>query len=409
MVLKKNTNPEELWLLQKEKVLAWLRVGFSLVAILVIQLNPDRAARFPILSQISLYSFLLYSLLILYLTKGEKSDSRKIGLATTCLDLFWVSFIVFSTGGSRTPFFVYYLFPVITASSRYGIKGSVIVAFIGVVFYGFIRFSSSSERPIDIDTFIIRSIYLLALAYIFGFLSEFEKKQNQKLMALYKTASETAAREERSRIIRELHDRLLQVLASLRLRLEICRKRFLNSPQQLEDELSEMEEITQSSLKEVRAFLSEKTLPIGSQASLNLQPGTFQERLIEEMEFLRDKLGIRAIFETTPEKLDLAPKVEQEVYYVLREGLANLARHAQASRAELLLKEVDAELQGSIEDDGVGFDLANAKGGKGYGLVSMEERIKKLGGRLSIETFPGRGTKVFFRVPLKAETVGNEE
>ena len=109
--------PQDQWIFQKERILAWLRVGFAVVAVAVIQFNPARVARFPLLSYISLGSFLIYSLVILYFTVRGRADSKKIGLTTTCLDLIWVSLIVFSTGGSATPFFVYYFFPVITARS----------------------------------------------------------------------------------------------------------------------------------------------------------------------------------------------------------------------------------------------------------------------------------------------------
>jgi signal transduction histidine kinase len=387
--------PEEQWLQQKEKVLAWVRLGFSVAAILVVQLNPERAARFPILSHVSLYSFFLYSLLILHLTRREKADSRRIGLVTTCLDLLWVSLIVLSTGVWRTPFFVYYLFPVITASSRYGIKGGLLVALIGVTLYGFIRFSPISDRPIAVDAFVIRITYLFVLAYIFGFLSEFEKKQNQKLMALYKTAGEVATREERRRIGRELHDRLLQVLASLGLRLEACRRHFIESPKELARELELMEEATRSSMVELRQFLAGKD-------THGLAPGTLVEKLTEEMRFLRDGMGLKVVLETEPEDLSLPPEVEQEVYYVLREGLLNVARHSQASKAEILLKELEREIQGSLEDDGTGFDLAGIKDSNGFGLMTMEERIKKLRGSLSIETSPGKGTKIIFKVPLNS-------
>ena len=253
---------EDQWLQQKEKTLAWLRVGFSVAAILVIQLNPERVARFPILSYTFLYSFLLYSLLILYLTRREKADSRKIGLVTTCLDLVWISAMVFSTGGSRTPFFVYYLFPVITASSRYGTKGGLLVALVGVALYGFVRYLRLSDRPLGIDIFIIRSIYLFVLAYIFGFLSEFEKKQNEKLMALYKTAGEAATQEERRRIARGLHDRLLQVLASLTLRLETCRRHLIETPKDLSRELALMEQATRGAMAEIRGFQIEDDMSI---------------------------------------------------------------------------------------------------------------------------------------------------
>ena len=394
---------EDQWLLQKEKTLAWLRLGFSLAAILVIQLNPERVARFPVLSYTSLYSFFFYCLLVVYLTRKEKADFQKIGIATTCLDLLWVSLMVLSTGGSRTPFFVYYLFPVITASSRYGIKGGMLVSLIGVGLYGLVRFfliwESIWESPLGIDTFIIRSIYLLVLAYIFGFLSEFEKKQNQKLMALYKTAGDAATQEERRRIGRELHDRLLQVLASLTLRLEACHRHLIGNPKELTQELQSLEEAARSSMEDIRRFLAGKDIQA-------LVPGALIEKLREEMRFLRDGLGLKVVFETDPEDLTLSPDVEQEIYFLVREALTNIARHSQASRAEILLKELETEIQGSVKDDGVGFDLNRARDDSEFGLITIEERIKKLGGRLSIEASPGKGTKILFRAPLKIEAVG---
>src|SRR6266705_193347 len=99
-------------------------------------------------------------------------------------------------------------------SSRYGIKGGLSAAIADVALYGFIRFDFDWEDSLGIDRFIVRSVYLVVLAYIFGFLSEFEKRQNQKLLALSKTAGEVATLEERRRIMQQLHDDLLQSLAT---------------------------------------------------------------------------------------------------------------------------------------------------------------------------------------------------
>lgn len=386
--------PEEQWLRQKERVLAWVRFGFALAALLVVQLNPQRLASFPLLSHLSLFSFFIYSLLIVILIRGDRLDSQKIGPLTTCLDLIWISLIVLSTGGSRTPFFAFYLFPVITAGSRYGIKGGLIVAFTGVVSYGFIRFSIVHPNPLAIDTFIIRSIYLLVLAYIFGFISEFEKKQNEKLMALYKTANEVATHQERRRIARELHDRLLQVLASLTVRLETCRRHLIKSPEELSRELELMERASRSSIEEIRRFLAGKD-------GEDFSSGTLTEKLREEMRFLRDALGLQVVLESDPEELTLPPRVEEEIYYVLREGLRNIARHSHASIAQILLTELKGQIHGSLKDDGVGFDMSAVANGDRFGLVAMDERIQKLGGRLSIETSPGKGTTISFSVPVQ--------
>ncbi|HET8917180.1 MAG TPA: hypothetical protein VFN58_03965, partial [Candidatus Binatia bacterium] len=105
---KRAMTPEDQWLLKKEQVLAWLRAGFALLGLIVIQFNPSRIARYPILSHVFLIAFLLYSLIIVYLARRERTDPKQIGLVTTCLDLMWVSSIVFTTGAVQTPFFAYY-------------------------------------------------------------------------------------------------------------------------------------------------------------------------------------------------------------------------------------------------------------------------------------------------------------
>jgi len=385
---------EQIWVQQRETILAWLRLGFSLVAVVVVYVDPNND-RLPLLYSVARYSFVGYSVIVLAITRlPRRSDSTQFGLWTTCLDLFWVSLIDFS-GGPGTPFFVYYLFPVITASARVGMKGSVVVALIGVIIYATTRFALPSywSRPFELDAFVVRCMYLLALAYMFGFLSEFEKKQNLKLMALNKTAAEAAIHEERRRVARELHDRLLQVLASLSLRLEASRSHLKGEQVEVAHELEVMEKAAKDSIGEIRSFLA-------GQLDTDYASGTLVEKIKEEMRFLRDGMGLKMVFESVPEELNLPPAVEKELYLVLREGLLNVARHAHASEAVLSLKARNGELQGILVDDGVGFDEANAYSPKGFGLDNMEERIKKFGGRFSINSIPGRGTRVSFTVPL---------
>ena len=381
--------PQDQWILQKERVLAWLRVGFAIVAVAVIQLNPARVARFPLLSYVSLGSFLIYSLAILHLATREQTYYRAIGLITTCLDLVWVSFIVFSTGGAATPFFVYYFFPIITASSRYGIKGGLSAAIAGALTYGYIRFHFDWEDSLGIDRFAVRSIYLFVLAYIFGFLSEFESKQNQKLFALSKTAGAVATLEERRRITQELHDGLLQSLATLILRLEACRRQFLESPAELDLELRSIEDDTRSSMKTIRQFLA------GKEAH-SFPPGMLLEKFKDDLKFLRDGVGLRVILETEPEAFTPPETVEQDLYYVLREGLMNIIRHSQASRADVVLRQTRTEIQGSLRDDGIGFDPNCDQKGSRLGVTKYEGKNKKTRGRTGSTVLPGQRSDSFF-------------
>src|SRR5438094_2799146 len=364
MKLTEKITPELGWLLQRERAVAWLRVAFAALAVVVIQLNPERVARFPALSSFSLISFFFYSLAMLHLARRNKRISPPIGILTNSLDVVWIAVIVFSTGGTRTPFFFYYSFPVITASIRWGLKGSLPVAFVGVALYGVVRLTLAAESmdpPIGIDTLLVRSLYLIVLACIFGYVSEFEKIQNQRLLALSRTAGQAAALEERRRITFELHDGILQSLATLILRLEDCGRRLSDSQQELANELRSLEELTRGSMKEIRRFLA-------GQAPKPLIAGTLVEKLREEARFLRDSMGLNVILENEPEELELPPDTEREVYYVLREALTNVTRHSHASKVDIHLARKNGGLEGSLSDNGVGFHTRQHKSETGFGL-----------------------------------------
>jgi len=396
-VVEKSTLEDD-WLLHRERAVAWLRVGFAALAVIVIQLNPERVARFPLLSFFSLSSFLLYSLAVLYLAKKNRLTAPPIDVLTNSLDVVWIAVIVFSTGGTRTPFFFYYSFPVITASLRWGLKGSLPVAVVGVIVYGVVRLTLTAESmdsPIGIDTLLVRSLYLLLLAGIFGYVSEFERRQNHQLHALSKTAGEVATLQERRRIMFELHDGILQSLATLILRLEGCRTRIPDSQKDFIDEMRSLEDLTRASMREIRQFLA-------GQTTKPLIAGTLVEKLREEARFLRDGMGLDVILESEPEDLDLSAETEREVYYVLREALTNVIRHSHASKVDIQLSQRNGQLAGSLIDNGVGFNVVRQD--TGLGLPAMAQRVKKIGGELFVSSSPGSGTKIVFSLPRNPES-----
>jgi signal transduction histidine kinase len=399
MPAKDKITPEIGWFLQRDRLVAWLRVAFAALAIAVIAFaNPSRTARFPTLSIFSLWLFFIYSLVLLYLARQNKLISKNTAIATSVLDITGIALMVFSTGGTRTPFFFYYSFPVLTASLRWGLKGSIPVALAGVSLYAVVRLSLAAEamaQPLAIDTIIVRSLYLILLGCVFGYLSDFEKKQNQKLLTLSKTAADAAALDERRRIAIELHDGILQSLATLLLRMESIRKGISDDQKELKEELRSVEDLSRGSMKEIRRFLSGES--IGTFAH-----GTLIEKLREDAKFVRDGLGVRVIVETEPEELELPHELEREVYYVLKEGVTNVTKHSHASRVAILLKKDGATLTGSLTDDGVGFDFSAVNENSGFGLKGMTNRINKIGGELHIKSSPGTGTRISFAVPLSA-------
>lgn len=103
----------------------------------------------------------------------------------------------------------------------------------------------------------------------------------------------------------------------------------------------------------------------------------------------------------------LPPTVETAVYRIVQEALTNVARHAQASMASVLLERRDQSILAIVEDDGVGFDPAAVRGsGQRLGVYGMHERAELLGGSLTIESQPGSGTSLFVTIPLPAGEAG---
>ena len=206
-----------------------------------------------------------------------------------------------------------------------------------------------------------------------------------------------ALQEERRRISRELHDRVLQLLTTIQLRSEICLNELINKPDQLERELKTIAEASHKAATEIRSLLLEKQV-------IHLAAGTLERRLKDEMEIFRARTGLKLKFECAIDTHDLPYEVEQELYFALREGIINAIRHSRATELNLSLAQNQDACCVELRDNGVGFDKSSVAGSGGFGLKGMRERIEKVGGHLAIETAPGKGTCISIEVPLRART-----
>ena len=215
-----------------------------------------------------------------------------------------------------------------------------------------------------------------------------------KKIDLHNQTAAAAAQEERRRIFRELHDRALQRLSSVRLRAEVCRRELLDNPRALQEELQNIEKTTDTVIAEIRRLLAENQTPS------DLVAGTLERRLREELDIFRSRSGLKLNFQCTIRSHRLSYEVERELYFTLREGVLNAVRHSRASELKLSLSQRDKICTATLADNGVGFDLSSAEGGSHYGLRSMRERIERVGGHFSIQTAPGKGTQILITIPL---------
>jgi len=201
--------------------------------------------------------------------------------------------------------------------------------------------------------------------------------------------------EERQRISRELHDRVLQLLSSARLRAESSRRHLLNKRIALEEELLTIEDNIDKAIIEIRNLLTENQNP------QELQAGSLERRLKKELEIFRARTGFKLDFQCAIGVQKLPPAIERELYFTLREGILNAVRHSRASELHLTITTTREGCEAHLRDNGVGFEPTSGDNSSHYGLRGMKERILKIGGRFSLDSSPGKGTDIRITVPLR--------
>jgi len=202
-----------------------------------------------------------------------------------------------------------------------------------------------------------------------------------------------AQEEERIRIAGELHDGVLQKLASLALQLGTA---TLELPADSEPK-AEVREV-EKKLIEVGAEIR--------QLSHELHPAVLQEAGLptalssycEEFSSLR---GIPISFRADDGVEVLSPGAALCIYRVAQEALGNVAKHAKAKQVQVRLTRSDDRVCLSVSDDGVGFNPEGSGKSGGLGLINMRERVRQLNGTFEFESQPGHGTTVKAQVPFR--------
>ena len=185
------------------------------------------------------------------------------------------------------------------------------------------------------------------------------------------------------------------MLSSVRLRAEICRRELMHNPPALEKELETIEETTEKAIIEIRNLLAE------TQSRHDLKAGSLERRLKEELDIFGARTGFKLEFACAIRVRHLPYEIERELYFTLREGILNAVRHARATELHLKLTQSSTGYEATLRDNGTGFDMSSAEGSGHYGLRGMRERIQKIGGELTIETAPGKGTQISIAVPFR--------
>ncbi|CAM3122889.1 ATP-binding protein [Stackebrandtia soli] len=204
-------------------------------------------------------------------------------------------------------------------------------------------------------------------------------------------ARESGVQDERQRLAGEIHDTLAQGLAGIITQLQAA-ERSANMRGETEEHVARALRLARSSLTEARRSVQALAPQELGRAHLPDALRTLTERWSEDQ-------GISTQVEVTGTREPLSPAIEVSLFRVAQESLTNVAKHAEASRVGVTLSYTGTEVLLDVRDDGRGFAR---EAGTGFGLTSMRQRIRGVGGHIEVQSAPGEGTSVSARVPAIA-------
>jgi signal transduction histidine kinase len=209
---------------------------------------------------------------------------------------------------------------------------------------------------------------------------------------LFERASAVATEAERQRLARDLHDSVAQAVYGVSLYARAT-ERLLDAGQvdAARGHLTELQDSARQALAEMRLLIYQAR-------PAALEQGHLAEALRARLDHVESRAGMTAELEVAL-SAPLGPDVEEALYHVATEALNNVLRHANANRVHTRLETCDGLARLVVADDGQGFDTSSVGAG-GIGLGSMRSRIREIGGRLTIESAPGKGTVVRVEVPM---------
>lgn len=200
---------------------------------------------------------------------------------------------------------------------------------------------------------------------------------------------------ERRKIATDLHDSIGQILAFSDRELGTLQKSL---PQKLMESVEEIRHHIKQAVKQTRTLTFDLSPP-------SLYDLGFEAAIEELVEQFSKERKIECSFESRDQYKPLADHVKILLYRSIRELLMNVAKHSKAKLVRIASSRVNNDILITVEDDGTGFDASKlefkAGNSRGFGLFSIRERLRHIGGKFDIQSGDGKGTRITLLVPLK--------
>jgi signal transduction histidine kinase len=202
---------------------------------------------------------------------------------------------------------------------------------------------------------------------------------------------------ERARFARELHDGAVQSLIAVEMQVDVLRRQSAIKPDVVPKELGRIQSLLREEVLKLRELMQQmKTLDVDSKKLLGV--------IHDTVERFQRETGIVAGFTSDLEELDMPQPVCRELARIVQEALVNVRKHSQARHVGVRLGAGDNGWKIVIEDDGQGFPFTGRLSQQqlddlGKGPLVIKERVRLIEGELTIESNPGRGSRLEITVP----------
>jgi signal transduction histidine kinase len=331
--------------------IARARIVLSLLAMLCVYVDPTTAGgpfHLNALALTTLLCHLGYSLAI-YFSLSRGVAMARLTTISTAFDLFFATAVAFLTEGQTSPSYVFFVFAIIAAGIRPGLRPTIAVTLSSVTLYLLVIAVSDGMT----NFYAMRAVYLAIAGYLIGFVG-------QQRAIFEARVRELESRAERHSIARSLHDGYVQVLAGVNLRLETSKQLLIRErPADALAELNELQNGVAREYDEVRAYIRSLA---GVDAEVSRKgPATASD----------PRCHVRV-------SLAGPSLIAEQLLQIILEGLRNARRHGKANSVTIDVSQTEDKVLITIDDDGVGFSDSS---GTPWAIAS---RVAELGGRLSI-------------------------
>ena len=338
------------------------------------------------------------------------------GVGQAALRIYFAGFVVFGLLlVFRSPVFLVYG---ITGFFHASLLRPWSVAFLGIAASGFvvhahipITESTPATWAIYLGIVLIQTVAVSAGLYGGQRITEIAEERRATLKSLERTtreneglhaqlvaqAREAGVLDERHRMAREIHDTIAQGLTGVITQLEAVKQAW-GDDTEVQRRLASAGELARQSLDEARR--SVQAIRPGPLADSRLP-----EALREVATRWSEVHDIRLEVNTAGDLRPLHPEVEVTLLRAAQEGLANVAKHAAASRVGVTLTFMHDSVALDVRDDGAGFETTETRGVASFGLDAMRQRVEDINGQLMVESAPGQGTAISVRIPSGGDYV----